>query len=104
MQCKLDRCVESCNTINDLSNKVYVLNKTEDLNLNVFNMITGINESKALKNMYHANINVNSMVEIVTQIKIEIMINVYVNVKSIICEKKIIFGILLHIVGKMENI
>ena len=38
--------VGSCNTLNDLSNKVYVPNKTEDLNLSVFNMITGINESK----------------------------------------------------------
>ena len=45
---KLDRCVRSCNTLNDLSNKVCVPNKTEDLNLRVFNMITGINESKAL--------------------------------------------------------
>ena len=26
---KLDRCVGSCNTLNDLSNKVCVLNKTE---------------------------------------------------------------------------
>ena len=26
---KLDRCVESCNTLNDLSNKVCVPNKTE---------------------------------------------------------------------------
>ena len=25
---KLDRCVESCNILNDLSNKVYVSNKT----------------------------------------------------------------------------
>ena len=38
---KLDRCIGSCN-------KVCVLNKTEDLNLSVFNMITGINESKTL--------------------------------------------------------
>ena len=45
---KLDRCVGSCNTLNDLSNKVCVPNKTEDLNLSVFNMITGINESKTL--------------------------------------------------------
>ena len=44
----LDRCVGSCNTINDLSNKVCVPNKTEDLNLSIFNMITGINESKTL--------------------------------------------------------
>ena len=45
---KLDRSVGSCNTLNDLSNKVYVPNKTEDLNLSMFNMITGINESQAL--------------------------------------------------------
>ena len=43
---KLDRCVGSCNTLNDLSNKVCVPNKLEDLNPSAFNMITGINESK----------------------------------------------------------
>ena len=37
---KADRYVGSFNTLNDLSNKVYVPNKTEDLNLCVFNMIT----------------------------------------------------------------
>ena len=45
---KLNKCVGSCNTLNDLSNKVCVPNKTEDLNLNVSNMIKGINESKTL--------------------------------------------------------
>ena len=45
---KLDRCVGSCNTINDLSNKVCILNKAEDLNLSVFNMVTGINESETV--------------------------------------------------------
>ena len=30
---KLDRCFGSCNTLNDLSHKVYVPNKTEDLNV-----------------------------------------------------------------------
>ena len=45
---KLDRCVGSCNTLNDLSNKVCVTNKAEDLNLSVLNMITGINNSKTL--------------------------------------------------------
>ena len=44
---KLDRCIESCNTLNDLSNKVCVPNKSEGLS--VFNTITRINESKALK-------------------------------------------------------
>ena len=45
---KLDRCVRTRNTLNDLPNKVCILNKTEDLNLSVFNMVTGINESKTL--------------------------------------------------------
>ena len=45
---KLDRYTGSCNTINGLSNKVCSPNKTEDLNLSVFNMITGINEWKTL--------------------------------------------------------
>ena len=44
----LDRCVGSCNALNDLSNKVCVRNKTKDLNLSVLNMIAGINESKTL--------------------------------------------------------
>ena len=43
---KLDRSVGSCNTLNDLSNKVCVPNKTEDLNLSVFNIITRINLKK----------------------------------------------------------
>ena len=42
----LDRCFGSCNTRNDLSNKVCIPNKIEDLNLSVFKMITGINDSE----------------------------------------------------------
>ena len=38
----------SCNTLNDLLNKVYVPNKTEDLNVSAFNMMTAINELKYL--------------------------------------------------------
>ena len=45
---KLDRYDGSCNTLNDLHNKVCVLNKTKDLNLSMFNMITEISESKVL--------------------------------------------------------
>ena len=45
---KLDRCVGSCNTLNDLYNKVCIPNKTEDSSLSTFNMITGINQSKTL--------------------------------------------------------
>ena len=47
---KLERYVESCNTLNDLSFKVCVPNITEDLNLSMFKMITRINESKRLTN------------------------------------------------------
>ena len=42
--------LRNCNTLNDLSNKVCIPEKTEDLNLSVFNMIAGINESKTLNN------------------------------------------------------
>ena len=45
---ELDRSVGSCNTLNGLFNKVYVPNKTEDLNLSMFNMIKGKNEQKTL--------------------------------------------------------
>ena len=44
---KLDRCVGTCNALNGLTNKAYVPIKT-DLNLSLFNMITGINKSKVL--------------------------------------------------------
>ena len=59
----LGRCTGSCNTLKDLSNRVCVASKTKDLNINVFNMITRINESKILrkKHIYYANVNVNSI-------------------------------------------
>ena len=41
---KLDKCVGSCNTLNDLSNKVCVPNKTEDLNIHVFNATGKMNQ------------------------------------------------------------
>ena len=44
----LDRCFGICNTLKDSPNKLCVLNKTEGLNLRVFNINSGINESKTL--------------------------------------------------------
>ena len=44
----LDRQFGSCNTLNDVSNRLCVPNKTEDLNLIFFNTIAVINESKSL--------------------------------------------------------
>ena len=40
---KLDRCAGSCNTLNDLSNKVCVPTKSEYLNLSMFNIINNRN-------------------------------------------------------------
>ena len=45
---KLDRCVGICITLNDLSNKECVPNKRVDVNLSVFNTVTGINGLKTL--------------------------------------------------------
>ena len=45
---KLDKCVGSCNTFNDLLNKTCVPNKSEDLNIYVFNIITEKYESNIL--------------------------------------------------------
>ena len=45
---ELDRCVGSYNSLNVSSNKICIPDKTESLNLSVFNMIIGIMESKAL--------------------------------------------------------
>ena len=44
----LNRCTGSCITLNNLSNKVCVPNKKEDLNWSNFIRITDINESKTL--------------------------------------------------------
>ena len=56
--------------------------------------------------MYHLNGNVSLMAENVTQIKSGIKINVGVKAKvqeNIMCAKKIILAILLHVVVKMVN-
>ena len=101
---KLDRCVLSCNVFNDLSNKVCVPNKTEDLNLSMFNMTTGINESKVLTKDISRKFKCRINGKNVTQINGGITKNVDVRVKSVMYVKTIIFGILLYVAVKMENI
>ena len=44
----LKRCVGSCNTLDNLCNRVFVSNEIKDLNFRVFSMVTKINESKTL--------------------------------------------------------
>ena len=101
---KLDRCVGSCNTLNDLSNKVCVPNKTEDLNLSMFNMITAINESKTLTKHISCECKCRFDGRICNS-------NQWCNNDKCRCEckkrhicEKIKFRILLHVIVKMENI
>ena len=67
---KLDRCVRCCNNLNDLSNKLFVPNKIENLNLSVFNMIIGINKKKQ-QSIHLANVNVDLKEENVIQLMVE---------------------------------
>ena len=69
---------------------------TEDLNLSIFKLITGINQ-KHLTEHISQNLNVNLMLESAIQIKIGITINV-VSVKFL---KNIIIFVILQ---KMANI
>ena len=85
---KLDRCVGSHNALNNLCNKVCFPNKTEDLNLSVFNMIRETNES---------NVNADLLYKNVTQINGGIMINVDMNINRLCLD-------LLLVIEKMEKI
>ena len=85
---KLDKRVESCNTVNDLSNKVCVPNKRKDFKSNHVqhdyrNKCTK-NINKTCINMYHANVNVNLIVENAIQIKSGVIVNVNASSKNII--------------------
>ena len=101
---KLDRCAGSCNTLNDLSNKVCVPNKIGDLNLNVFNMITEINESKTL--IKHISCKCICRFD-----GRKLNSDQWRNnnkcwceyKKNHVCEKKIVFRILLQVIVKMEK-
>ena len=95
----LNRCAGSCNILEDLSNKVFVPNKTDDLNLSVFNIISGTNQSKILTKYISFKCKCKCDGR-----KCGIMINVDVSGKNITFVDKIMFGILLHIVEKLVNI
>ena len=102
---KLDRCVGSCDARNGSSNKVCVPNKTEDLILSAFNIISEKNESQILTK--HLSCKCKCRFDgkkNIIQINGGITINVDASVKNVMYVKKIIFGILLHVISKMEKI
>ena len=101
---QLDRYVGSCNALNDLSNKVCVPNKTDDLNLSVFNMIAEINESKAVTK--HKSCECKCRLD-----ERKCNSDQWQNNDKCRCEckkphvcEKVILGILLHVAVEMENI
>ena len=100
---KLGRCVRSCNTLNDLSNKVWVPNTTEDLNLSVFNTNPGKNELKTLTDHISCKCKCRfdgrkcNSDQWWNNRKYPCLCKTHH-----VCEN-IIFEILLHVVAKMEN-
>ena len=94
---KLDRCVGSCN-------KVCVPNKTEDSNPSFFNMITEISESKALTKHISCECKCRFDGRKCNSDQWWNKLDVDMSVNNIIYVKKVMFGILLHVILKMEHI
>ena len=94
----------SCNTLNDLFNKVCVPIKTEDLNLSVLNMITGINKSKTVTKYTSCKCKCKFDGRKCNSNQKWNSDKCRYECKKFICVEKILFGILLHVVEKMVNI
>ena len=89
---KLDRCARSFNTLNNLSHKLCIPNKTEDLNLTVFKVIADINELKTLTKDISDECKCKFDGTNVILTNGGITINVDVSVKNIICEKDYVWN------------
>lgn len=61
--------------------KNHVSNKAKSINLNVLNLITKKLNQKNSQNMYHANVNINLIIENLAQIRSIIAINIDLNAK-----------------------
>ena len=67
----LDKCNVSCNAVDDLFTKIYVISKAKDVNVKVFNIMKKRNEEKTLIKHISLTVNVNSVFQRVIQIKME---------------------------------
>ena len=87
-----------------MSNKVCIQNKVEDLNITVFNMITGTNELKTLAK--HISCECKCKFDGTKCNSNQWWNNskFWCKCKNIIYVKKITFGILFHVIMKIENI
>lgn len=61
--------------------KNHVSNKAKSINLNILNLIAKKLNQKNSQNMYHANVNINLIIENLTQIRSIIAINIDLNAK-----------------------
>ena len=101
---KLYRCVRSCNILNDLPNKVFVPNKTEDLNISTFNMTAVINGSKILRNQISCKCKYKF--DGIKRNSDQWWNNnkCWCGCKNVMYAKKFTFGILIYVAVKMKNI
>ena len=101
---KLDKCAGNCNTLNYLSKIACVSNKTEYFSIHDFNMIKEKNESKILTKYIACEWKCRfDGKKYISDLSWNNDIYVSVSVKSVLYVKKIIFGILLHVVFKIGN-
>ena len=77
----LDRCNGICNTINDISGRTCVWNKTEVVNLSAFNIIARINKSSTLAKYVSSKCKCKYDGTNLTQLRSGISINVIVSAK-----------------------
>ena len=84
--------------------KYVVQIKQKILNVHVFNMIPGKNESNILTKDISCECSCRFDEKNVIQINGGTSVNVDVSIKNVVYLKKIILGILVHVVVKMENI
>ena len=102
----LDKCYGSCNTFTEISVRICIPNKTENVNWNVFNFIKTKSESKTFEKhlSFEFNCKLDSKGRNSNQTwnKNKYTCECKIPRKSM-CEKNIIFGILLHEVMKMVD-
>ena len=56
---KINRCRESCNTINDPYATICVPDQIKDTNVKVFNLMSRTNETRHIKWIKHVNVDVD---------------------------------------------
>ena len=80
-----------CNTLNELFNQICVRNRTEDLNISMFNIITGINESKTLTRHISCECKYKFDERKYIQINGGMTINIDVSVKNVYVKKNYVW-------------